>query len=133
MEVRKFGEENKTPIPNPEIKGMQPVIVHLPGELAAKLSAEEIERRYKGKPLSTDTNNLIVVMYFDEYGEIHEHSAPENILFMVIKGSGYVRIGGTEGETKALTAGDAVMWPANELHKAWTEGQALQAVVVHLP
>jgi hypothetical protein len=37
-----------------------------------------------------------------------------------------------EAQIITVEAGDAVIWTANELPKAWTEGQKMQAIVVHL-
>ncbi len=54
---------------------------------------------------------------FEAGGEIWEHSAPYPILFIVIQGEGFVRVGGEESPVRA---GDAVVWPPNVLHKAWT-------------
>lgn len=65
------------------------------------------------------------------HGEMDEHDAPEPILFVVIAGGGFVRVGGPEGETMAVRAGDAVLWPGRVLHRAWTEDESLQAIAIH--
>ncbi len=62
---------------------------------------------------------------FEPGGEIWEHSALYPILFVVIAGEGFVRVG---GEQAAVRAGDAVLWPPNVLHKAWTTDRGMTAL-----
>jgi hypothetical protein len=38
-----------------------------------------------------------------------------------------------EGETCAVTAGGAVLWPASRDHMAWTEGEEMQAIIIEGP
>ncbi len=131
LQIRKFGPEIKTTFPNPDLKEMSGVIVQLDKEVAAKFSPEEMERRYNGLPILLDRSNSVVVLYFDPHGEMPTHPAGEPVLFMVLSGSGFVRIGGESGETVHMNAGEAVLWPANVLHKVWTEDQPLQALLIH--
>jgi uncharacterized protein YjlB len=44
-----------------------------------------------------------------------------------------VRIGGPAGETQAIEAGDAILWPAGIDHTVWTEASPLQAIVINMP
>ena len=55
------------------------------------------------------------------------------ILFLVTGGKGFVRIGGSAGETRMVSAGDAVLWPAGVDHAVWTEDEPLQAIVIDGP
>jgi hypothetical protein len=41
-----------------------------------------------------------------------------------------VRVG---DEAAAVAAGEAVLWPPGREHAAWTEAEALQAIVVNWP
>lgn len=69
----------------------------------------------------------VVELHFEPGGEIWEHEADHPTLFMVIEGSGYVRVGGEEA---VMQAGQAVLWPAHIVHKAWAETEAFTAIVV---
>lgn len=48
----------------------------------------------------------VVELHFEPGGEMWEHDADEPILFTVISGTGFVRVGGEEA---AVTAGQAVV------------------------
>jgi quercetin dioxygenase-like cupin family protein len=72
------------------------------------------------------------MMYFDPHAHIHDHSADHPIVFMVIAGSGTVRLGGPDGEMRRLSAGEAVLWPPHENHTVWTEEETMEAIVVNL-
>jgi quercetin dioxygenase-like cupin family protein len=65
-----------------------------------------------GSPILLKRDMLVVTMYLEPHGSMDEHSAQVPILFLVIGGSGFVRIGGPDGETRKVFAGDAVLWPA---------------------
>jgi mannose-6-phosphate isomerase-like protein (cupin superfamily) len=62
-----------------------------------------------------------------------EHPAPVPVLFLITGGRGFVRVGGPDGETRAVTAGDAVLWPAGVDRAVWTEEEPLAAIVVDGP
>ncbi|MBI1743366.1 hypothetical protein HYR54_09940 [Candidatus Acetothermia bacterium] len=72
----------------------------------------------------------VAILYFEAHGEIHEHDAFHPILFLVINGNGFVRVGGPQAEILKVSAGDAVLWPAKVLHKAWTNGEPMQAIAI---
>jgi hypothetical protein len=48
----------------------------------------------------------------------------------VIEGGGWVGVG---EERTRVQAGEAVVWPADVTHAAWTEGAPMRAIVVELP
>lgn len=89
--------------------------------------------RYHGRPLALHNEGLVAVLHFDARGEIDEHAAPDDILFLIIGGAGWVRVGGPEAAAVAVQAGDAVRWPPGVLHKAWTTDSPMQAIAVHYP
>jgi quercetin dioxygenase-like cupin family protein len=76
---------------------------------------------------------IVVVMYLEPHASMEEHSAEVPILFLVIGGQGFIRIGGPIGETRIISAGDAVLWPARVDHTVWTEDDELQAIVIDGP
>ena len=59
------------------------------------------------------------------------HANPNTSLFVVISGGGYVQVG---DERTRVNHGEAVLWPANVLHGAYTDGSEMrQAVVIEVP
>jgi hypothetical protein len=48
----------------------------------------------------------------------------------VIEGGGWVGVG---DERTRVQAGEAVVWPPDVLHAAWTDGAPMRAIVVELP
>ncbi|MBI3659453.1 cupin domain-containing protein [Candidatus Acetothermia bacterium] len=112
IEVRRFCPENKTPIPLADLTGLNGVVIQLFTSLANKLSPKELAN---------------VALYFDAHSRMHELHP---ILFLVINGNGFVRVGGPQAEILKVSAGDAVLWPAKVLHKAWTNGEPMQAIAI---
>jgi quercetin dioxygenase-like cupin family protein len=70
---------------------------------------EGVARRFNGLPLLLEAGFQVEVMYFDPQASMEEHAADHPILFLVIQGQGHVRIGGPDGETCEVQAGDAVL------------------------
>ena len=131
MYIRRFGPGEGTIFPIPALQGVSTVMIHLPKEAAAGLSPEEMDRRYDGVPFVLDRPNLVVVHRYEPGGEMQEHAAIDPILFMVIEGSGFLRLGGPDGETARVQAGDAVLWPAHVQHRVWTEDTTLTSILFH--
>ena len=131
IQSRKFGPDLKAPLPRPGCTGLSACMIQLPADFAAHLPPEEVRRRFDGSPIVIARHNTVVALYLDAHGEMDEHDAPEPILFMVTSGRGFIRVGGPSGDTLDVTAGDAVLWPANTLHKAWTDDEPLHAIAVH--
>jgi Cupin domain len=55
------------------------------------------------------------------------HSNPNLTYFLVIEGGGFVRVG---DEQARVAAGDAVVWPPDVVHAAWTQLTPMRALVV---
>ena len=71
---------------------------------------------------------LISELAFSRGGAIEPHSNPNATWFVVIEGGGFVRVG---DEQSRIAAGEAVLWPPNVLHAAWTDQAAqMRAIVV---
>jgi quercetin dioxygenase-like cupin family protein len=132
VEIRRFSEDLKTPIPG-DHRGLWGVPIQFDRTDLATQDLDELARRLNGLPILLDRPMIVVAMYFDPHGAMAEHSAPEPILFLVTGGRGFVRIGGPDGETREVTAGDAVLWPAGIDHAVWTADEPLVAVVIHGP
>ena len=60
---------------------------------------------------------------------IDPHSNPNSTWFIVIEGGGWVLVG---DEKTRIAAGEAALWPAGEVHGAWTEHSTLRAFIVEL-
>ncbi len=132
MQIRRFSADLKTKIPggHPGVYGV-PIQMDSAGLPAARREAFAL--RVGGLPILLDCPTQVEAMYFEPHAAIDEHSAPNPILFLVTSGKGFVRIGGPTGETQAIEAGDAVLWPAGLDHTVWTEDEPLQAIVVNAP
>ncbi len=132
MQIRRFSADLKSKVPGGH-PGLYGVPIQLDRANLAISNLDELAARMNGLPILLDRPMYVVAMYLEPHGQMDEHSAAEPILFLVTGGSGFVRIGGPEGETAALTAGDAVLWPAGPEHKIWTEDEPMSAIVIHGP
>ncbi len=70
---------------------------------------------------------MIAELALDRDASIQAHSNPNLTYFLVIEGGGFVRVG---DETARVSAGDAVVWPPDVIHAAWTEISPMRAIVV---
>jgi quercetin dioxygenase-like cupin family protein len=132
MEIRRFSPDLKTPIPNGHT-GLWGVPIQFDRADLFSQDLDDLARRLNGLPILLDRPMIVVAMYFDPHGALAEHSAPAPVLFLVTGGRGFVRIGGPNGETREVGAGDAVLWPAGVDHAVWTEDEPLAAIVVDGP
>src|SRR5947207_931143 len=101
MQIRRFSADLKTKIP-----GRHPGVYGVPiqfdrADLATQ-NIEEISRHLNGLPILLDRPMIVVAMYFEPHASIDEHSADVPILFLVISGKGFVRIGGPNGEVRPI-------------------------------
>jgi len=133
VQVKRFSPDLKVKIPggHPGLYGM---LIAMNREImeATHPDLEAFAQRVHGLPFALNSRVMIEAMYFGPHARLDEHSAPHDILFLVIAGSGSLRLGGPSGETRAVTAGDAVIWPAGVDHMVWTDGESLSAIVINL-
>ena len=64
---------------------------------------------------------------FARGARIEPHANPNTTWFIVIEGGGWVGVG---DEHTRVAAGEAVLWPADVPHAAWTEHSEMRAFVV---
>jgi quercetin dioxygenase-like cupin family protein len=132
IQIRRFSADLKNKLP-----GGHPGVYGVPIQMdSARLPEERraaFAERVNGLPILLNCPTQIEALYFEPHASIDEHSAPNPILFMVIGGAGFARIGGPAGETRPLQAGDALLWPAGLDHTVWTEDDPMQAIVVNCP
>ncbi len=133
MQIRRFSSEMKTLMPSPHV-GMSAAPILFGREQVAGMSDEQMAARFNGLPILIDHSDAAVVaLYFEPHARMFEHNNPRNTLFVVLRGQGFVRIGGPQGETRPLHAGDAVLWPLDIDHMVWTEDDALEGLAIELP
>lgn len=132
MHVRRFSPDLKTKTSG-DHKGLYTVPIQFDAALLPVERREELARRTNGLPLLLNRSMSIVAMYVEPHGAMDEHSADVPTLFLVTRGRGFVRVGGPNGETRAVTAGDAILWPVGLDHMVWTEDESLDAIVIEGP
>jgi quercetin dioxygenase-like cupin family protein len=103
MEIRRFGVGQRRPDGPPGTKGVQ------------------------GLPIHSDRRGVVAELALEPGGSIAPHGNPNLAYFLVIEGGGFVRVG---DETARISAGDAVVWPPNVIHAAWTELTPMRVIVV---
>jgi quercetin dioxygenase-like cupin family protein len=134
MQVRRFSADMRSPIPGKHV-GLWgvPILFDarlMPAEPAARAARAQ---RFNGMPLLLDAPVLVVAHYYERHAHMDEHRADEPILMLALSGAGKLRLGGLDGETRDVRAGDAVIWPAHVDHTVWTEGEELELLLVHVP
>jgi len=103
MEIRRFGVGHRRPDGPPGTK------------------------RVRGQTLHVDERGVVAELALDRDGSISPHTNPNLSYFLVIEGGGFVRVG---DETARVSAGEAVVWPPDVIHAAWTETSPMRAIVV---
>lgn len=133
MQIRRFSADRKTKISGGHV-GLYGVPIVLPETLLPSdpERREAFASKVNGLPIVLDGPLMIEAMYFEPNAVLDEHSASHPIIFLVTAGSGYIRIGGPDGETREVSLGDAVLWPADTDHTVWTESERLEAIVAQL-
>lgn len=78
-------------------------------------------------PLHVDERGVIGELALRPNATIPAHTNSNVAYLLVIEGGGWVQVG---DERARVAAGDAVVWPANVVHAAWTELTPMRAIVV---
>jgi quercetin dioxygenase-like cupin family protein len=105
MEVVRFGVGHRRPNGPPGTTGVEGQVIH------------------------SDARGVISELAFARSASIEPHSNPNATWFVVIEGGGWVRVG---EEQARVAAGEAVLWPPDVIHGAWTEHGPMRAIVVEL-
>jgi quercetin dioxygenase-like cupin family protein len=79
--------------------------------------------------IHSDGRGLVAELAFARNARIEPHTNPNTTWFIVIEGGGWVVVG---DEVARVSAGEAVLWPAHDLHGAWTDVSEMRAIVVEL-
>lgn len=80
-----------------------------------------------GQPIHADGRGALTELAFTRDARIEPHANPNSSWFVVIEGGGWVGVG---DERTRVAAGEAVLWPADIPHAAWTEHSQMRAFVV---
>ena len=105
MEIRRFGVGNRRPDGPPGTTGVAGQVIH------------------------ADARGNVAELAFARRASIEPHSNPNTTWFVVIEGGGLVQVG---DERARVAAGEAILWPADVPHAAWTELSEMRAIVVEL-
>jgi quercetin dioxygenase-like cupin family protein len=105
IEIRRFGVGHRRPDGPPGSIGLTGQVVH------------------------SDGRGIIAELAFARSARIEPHSNPNTTYFIVVEGGGWVGVG---DERSRIAAGEAALWPPNEIHSAWTEHSEMRAIVVEL-
>ena len=103
VEVRRFGVGHRRPDGPPGTTGIE------------------------GQVIRSEASGVISELAFDRHARIAPHTNPSWTYFLVIEGGGWVGVG---DERVRVQAGEAVTWPPDVLHAAWTDGAPMRAIVV---
>jgi len=80
-----------------------------------------------GQVIHSDARGSVSELAFTRGARIEPHANPNTTWFVVIEGGGWVGIG---DERARVAAGEAVLWPADITHAAWTEHSEMRAFIV---
>ncbi len=103
MEIRRFGPGHRRPDGPPGTTGVS------------------------GQAIHQDARGTVAELAFGPHAVITPHTNPNTTLFVVVSGGGWVQVG---DERARVSHGEAVVWPAGEVHGAWTDGVEMRALVV---
>ena len=81
----------------------------------------------EGTPIHADPRGAVAELALRANAAIAPHSNPNLAYFLVIEGGGFVQVG---DERARVSAGDAVVWPPDVVHAAWTELTPMRAIIV---
>jgi quercetin dioxygenase-like cupin family protein len=80
-----------------------------------------------GRVIHSDERGAVSELAFARGARIEPHSNPNTTYFIVIEGGGWAAVG---DERVRVAAGEAVVWPPDIDHAAWTEHSEMRAFVV---
>lgn len=103
VEIRRFGIGNRRPQGPPGSTGVTGQVIH------------------------GDGAGVVAELAFARGGRIEPHANPNLCWLLVIEGGGWVQVG---EEHARVAAGDAVAWPPDIVHGAWTDYGEMRAFVV---
>lgn len=109
-------------------RGLRVNAIQIRRSFAERFAPNELAARFNGMPIVLDEPVSVMAMEFDPNGETGERRSRFPILVVVTHGSGFVRLGGEGADPVAIRAGQAVLWPAGDLFKAWAGEAGMKAI-----
>jgi len=103
IEVRRFGVGHRRPDGPPGTEGVTGQLIH------------------------SDARGVVSELAFTRGARIEPHANPNTTWFVVIEGGGWVGVG---DERTRVAAGEAVLWPPDVPHAAWTEHSQMRAFMI---
>ena len=82
-----------------------------------------------GQVIWSDERAHVSELAFSRRALIVPHSNPNTTLFVVVSGGGWVQVA---DERVPINHGEAVVWPADVIHGAYTDGSEMRAIVIEL-
>jgi quercetin dioxygenase-like cupin family protein len=89
----------------------------------------EGSRRLEGVVIHSDARGTVTELSFGRDARLEPHQSPNSAWLCVIEGGGWVLVG---AEPMRVAAGEAISWPADVLHAAWTDHSHMRALLVEL-
>ena len=83
-----------------------------------------------GQVIHADDRAVVSELAFSRYAMVTPHTNPNITLFIVISGGGFVQVG---DERVRVNHGEAVVWPPDVPHGAYTDGTEMRVLIVELP
>jgi quercetin dioxygenase-like cupin family protein len=80
-----------------------------------------------GQVIHSDRRGTVTELAFRRGGRLEPHANPNTSWLIVIEGGGWV---GIDGERTRIAAGEAVLFPPDVPHAAWTEHSEMRAFMV---
>jgi quercetin dioxygenase-like cupin family protein len=93
---------------------------------APPLTAQGVE----AQAIWADPRARVTELSFSRRALLAPQSSPDDGLFIVVAGGGWVQVG---DERAVINHGEAVAWPAGLSHAAWTDGSTMRAILVEVP
>ena len=103
MEIRRFGVGQRRPDGPGGTTGVASQVIH------------------------ADARGRVAELAFARRATMDTHSSPNSAWLVIVEGGGWVQVG---EERARVAAGEAVLWPADIEHAAWTELSEMRAFVI---
>lgn len=80
--------------------------------------------------ITSDDRGTVTELAFARGARMEPYASPNTSWLIVIEGGGWVGVG---EERTRIAAGEAVIWPADVPHAAWTDHSQMRAFIVEFP